>query len=110
MKCQATFHAHSDGVNAVACLPSRQGQGLIMTAGKDHQVRLWQAIPGGSGPGEGGAWACHLVAQYAAHTDAVEGIAVRAVLFDKPVALPAIGVFHVFVMSLFAPWILMLHP
>ena len=38
MQCQATFHAHSDGVNAVVCLPSSQGQGLIMTAGKDHQV------------------------------------------------------------------------
>jgi len=78
MQCQATIHAHSNGVNAVACLPSGQGQGLIMTAGTDHQVKLWQASSTASGkPGSALSWACHLVAQYTAHTDAVEGLAVN---------------------------------
>ena len=70
MQCQTTFHAHADGVNAVACLPAGQGEGLILTAGKDHLVKLWQSS---SGPKD--SWSCRLVAQYAAHADAVESIA-----------------------------------
>ncbi len=70
MQCQATFHAHADGVNAVACLPAGQGQGLVLSAGKDHHVRLWQATQEDSG-----SWACHVVAQCVGHADAVEGMA-----------------------------------
>jgi len=74
MQCQATFQAHTDGVSAVASLPSSQGDGLVLTAGKDNLVKLWQTTP--SARGMSGSWACHLIAQYAAHTDAVEGLAI----------------------------------
>ena len=74
MQCQATFQAHADGVNAVTFLPSSQGQGLILTAGKDHLMKLWQASPPSAPKG---SWACRLVAQYVGHSDAVEGLAVN---------------------------------
>ena len=74
MQCEATFQAHADGVNVVASLPSSQGEGLVLTAGKDNLVKLWQTTP--SARGTGGSWACRLLAQYAAHTDAVEGLAI----------------------------------
>jgi len=70
MQCQAVFNAHSAGVNAVACLPTSQGEGLVLTAGKDHTAQLWQVLPQAKG-----AWACRMLAKYTGHSDAVEGLA-----------------------------------
>lgn len=66
--------AHTGGVNSLALLPSSQGQGLMVSAGKDQRVCLWKVAPAG---GKKGAWSCRLLAQYQGHGDAVEGVAVN---------------------------------
>ncbi|KAG1674240.1 hypothetical protein FOA52_013860 [Chlamydomonas sp. UWO 241] len=63
--------AHGPGVTALAWLPSTQGSGrLLLTAGKDHAVRLWQVDE------ERGGATVRAVAEYAGHGDCVEGVAV----------------------------------
>lgn len=45
--CQISYAAHAGGVTAAAWLPATQGS-LLLTAGKDAALRLWQvSISGG---------------------------------------------------------------
>ncbi len=81
--CLASFAAHSGGVTAATWLPTGQGS-LLLTAGKDAALRLWQvpASEGGStrsGKGKaaaGGGVVASAVSVCAGHTDTVSALAV----------------------------------
>lgn len=73
----ATFAAHPGGVTAASWLPTAQGS-LLLTAGKDAAVRLWQVpLAGGGGRAKGqAAEAPTLVSACSGHTDTVAALAV----------------------------------
>ncbi|GFR50504.1 hypothetical protein Agub_g12769, partial [Astrephomene gubernaculifera] len=72
LECTASVAAHEGGVNCVRFLPQSQGD-LLVTAGKDLQVKMWRLeAPQGSSPS---GPRCRLVASYRGHGDAVEGLA-----------------------------------
>mmetsp|Transcript_31071 Transcript_31071/g.80912 ORF Transcript_31071/g.80912 Transcript_31071/m.80912 type:complete len:326 (+) Transcript_31071:128-1105(+) len=67
--CSTSWKAHASGINALACSTTSTGQRLVVTAGKDRAVLLWQLASGsGASP--------HLVARFAGHTDSVEAVAI----------------------------------
>jgi WD40 repeat protein len=77
-ECSTSFAAHASPVNALAALPAAQGGAagaLLMTASKDHSLRLWQ-LPGSSPAGAAGAGEVAALALYQGHTDGVECVAV----------------------------------
>ena len=88
ISCHSSFLAHEEGgVNALAILPTVAGGtngSLLLTAGKDHTVKLWQltqkeVATGAKKPSDSasGGLDGKLVAEYKGHTDSVESFAVN---------------------------------
>lgn len=80
--CLAGFAAHAGGVTAAAWLPESQGS-LLLTAGKDASVRLWEVPTPSSGKGRSGKSSGaaapadpRLVSVCAGHSDTVAALAV----------------------------------
>jgi len=71
--CLASFAAHAGGVTAAAWLPAAQGS-LLLTAGKDAAVRLWQ-LPETQGSKVKSLTAA-AVSVCAGHSDTVAALAV----------------------------------
>ncbi|KAF5837496.1 WD40-repeat-containing domain protein [Dunaliella salina] len=67
--CSSSWKAHASGINALACSTTSAGHRLVVSAGKDRAVLLWQ-LPSSSGASP------DLVASYKGHTDSVEALAI----------------------------------
>ena len=99
LQCVGSFHAHGLGINNLKCVSMDGGGGhsvsassrgptlppqplLVLSAGKDHMVRLWRVVPGSVAPDLDGSGSrvvaeasSTLVASYSGHVDSVEGLA-----------------------------------
>lgn len=74
--CIGSCAAHAGGVTAVAWLPAAQGS-LLLTAGKDAAMRLWQ-VPAAAGKGKAAAGAAPaLLSACVGHSDTVAALAVN---------------------------------